>query len=67
MYPQIVRSKRFDSLIIGTSTSRLLDPELLDRLFHVRLANLAMDSTMAWEQKTMLDLFLRVRSGRRNS
>ena len=60
MYPQIVRSKRFDSLIIGTSTSRLLDPELLDRLFQVRVANLAMDSTMAWEQKTMLDLFLRV-------
>jgi hypothetical protein len=59
MYPQIVRSKRFDSLIIGTSTSRLLDPELLDRLFHVRIANLAMDSAMAWEQKTMLDLFLR--------
>jgi hypothetical protein len=59
MYPQIVRSKRFDSLIIGTSTSRLLDPQLLDRLFHVRIANLAMSSGMAWEQKTMLDLFLR--------
>jgi hypothetical protein len=59
MYPQIVRSRRFDSLIIGTSTSRLLDPELLDRLFHVRFANLAMSSGMAWEQKTMLDLWLR--------
>lgn len=59
MYPQIVRSKRFDSLIIGTSTSRLLDPELLDRSFHVRFANLAMSSAMAWEQKTMLELFLR--------
>ena len=58
MYPQIVRSRRFDSLIIGTSTSRLLDPESLDRLFHVRIANLAMSSGMAWEQKTMLDLFL---------
>ena len=41
MYPQIVRSKRFDLLIIGTSTSRLLDPQLLDRLFHVRIANLS--------------------------
>ena len=59
MYPQIVRSKRFDSLIVGTSTSRLLDPHLLDQLFHVRLANLAMDSATAWEQKTMIDLFLR--------
>jgi hypothetical protein len=59
MYPQVVRSKRFDSLIVGTSTSRLLDPQLLDRLFDVHIANLAMDSAMAWEQKTMLDLFLR--------
>lgn len=59
MYPQIVRSKRFDSLIIGTSTSRLLDPELLDKSFHVRFANLAMSSGMAWEQQAMLDLFLR--------
>jgi len=59
MYPQIVRSKRFDSLVIGTSTSRLLDPQVLDRSFHVRFANLAMSSAMAWEQKTMLDLFVR--------
>jgi hypothetical protein len=59
MYPQIVRSKRFDSLVIGTSTSRLLDPKLLDKDFQVRFANLAMSDAMAWEQKTMLDLFLR--------
>ncbi len=59
MYPQIVRSKRFDSLILGSSTSRLLDPERLDRPFHARFANLAMDSATAWEQQTMLDLFLR--------
>ena len=26
MYPQIVRSGRFDSLLIGTSTARLVDP-----------------------------------------
>lgn len=59
MYPQIVRSKRFDSLVIGTSTSRLLDPELLDGLFHVRFANLSMAASKAWEQKTMLNFFLR--------
>jgi hypothetical protein len=59
MYPQVVRSKQFDSLIVGTSTSRLLDPELLDKLFHVRFANLAMDSARAWEQQEMVDLFLR--------
>jgi len=60
MYPQIVRSRRFDSLVIGTSTSRLIDPELLDQLFHVRFANLAMSSATAWEEQKMLDLFLRV-------
>ncbi len=27
MYPQIVRSGAYDSVVIGTSTSRLLDPE----------------------------------------
>jgi len=59
MYPQIVRSGRFDSLIIGTSTSRLIDPERLDHSFHARFANLAMDSATAWEQQAMLDLFLR--------
>ncbi len=59
MYPQIARSRRFDSLVIGTSTSRLLDPEELDRLFNVRFANLAMSSATAWEQRAMLDLFIR--------
>jgi len=59
MYPQIVRSRRFDSLVLGTSTSRLLDPNLLDQKFHAQFANLAMSSARAWEQMAMLDLFLR--------
>lgn len=59
MYPQVVRSKRFDSLIIGTSTSRLLDPEILDREFHVHFANLAFYSGTPWEQTRMLDYFVR--------
>lgn len=59
MYPQIVRSQHFDSLIVGTSTSRLLDPELLGKKFGVRLANLAMDAATAWEQNAMLDYFRR--------
>jgi hypothetical protein len=37
MYAQIVRSRRFDSLILGTSTSALLDPALLSKKFGVRL------------------------------
>jgi hypothetical protein len=59
MYPQIVRSKRFDSLVIGTSTSRLLDPQQLNQLFGARFANLAMSDARAWEQHAVLDLFLR--------
>jgi hypothetical protein len=59
MYPQIVRSRRYDSLIIGTSTSRLLNPELLDKPFGVRFANMAMNAMTAWEQMQMVDLFIR--------
>jgi len=59
MYPQIVRSRRFDSLVIGTSTSRLLDPEQLNQLFHVTFANLAMSDARAWEQHAILDFFVR--------
>jgi hypothetical protein len=59
MYPQVVRSKRFDSLVVGTSTSRLLDPELLNRTFNAHFANLAMDSATAWEQQEMINYFLR--------
>lgn len=58
MYPQVVRSGRFDSLVVGTSTSRLLDPEILNAEFGAKFANLAMDSATAWEQKTMADYFI---------
>jgi hypothetical protein len=56
-YPKIVRSGEFDSIIVGTSTSRLLDPEILDPLFQARFANLAMNSMSAWEQSRMIEYF----------
>ncbi len=59
MYPQIVRSKAFDSLVIGTSTSRLLDPQQLDKAFGGRFANLAMNAATAWEQIELAKLSLR--------
>ncbi len=59
MYPQIVRSKAFDSVVIGTSTSRLLDPEQLDKAFGGRFANLAMNAATAWEQTELAKLYLR--------
>ncbi|MGL5115348.1 MAG: hypothetical protein ACRC7G_09050 [Beijerinckiaceae bacterium] len=58
MYPQIVRSGRFDSVVIGTSTSRLLDPRQLEEAFGGRFANLAMNAGTAWEQTEMAKLFL---------
>jgi hypothetical protein len=59
MYPQIVRSGRFDGIIVGSSTSRLVDPEILNPGFGRRFANLSMDSMTAWEQQQLVSLFLR--------
>lgn len=56
-FPALARSGRFDSVIIGTSTSRMLRPERLDSLFDGRFANLAMNSATAYEQTQILSLF----------
>jgi hypothetical protein len=58
-YPQIVRSKRFDSLIVGSSTARLIDPQQLNGPFEARFANLSMNAMTAWEQMAMARYFLR--------
>ncbi len=57
-YPSIVRSGRFDSIVIGTSTSRLLRPAALEELFGGHFANLAMDAATAWEQYRLAQFFL---------
>ena len=59
MYPQVIRSRKFNAIVTGTSTVRLLDPAILDEEFGARFANLAMNSATAWEQAQILDLFLR--------
>lgn len=61
LYPSVVRSGRYDSLVIGTSTSRLLDPEKLNAALGGHFANLAMNSATAWEQIQILDLYRRER------
>ena len=58
-YPQIVRSRRFDSLIVGSSTARLVDPQQLNAPFGARFANLSMDAMTAWEQMELVQYFLR--------
>lgn len=56
-YPSIVRQSAYDSIVIGTSTSRLLDPSLLDAAFGGWFANLSMNSAMAWEQYQLAKLY----------
>ena len=57
--PALARSQSFDSAVIGSSSSRLLRPAVLDALFGGRFANLAMNAATAWEQSRMLALFTR--------
>ncbi|AXY22211.1 hypothetical protein CD178_01434 [Komagataeibacter saccharivorans] len=57
--PALARNPRFDSVVIGTSTSRLMQPALLDRAFDARFLNMAMNSASPWEQARELDMFLR--------
>lgn len=57
MYPQILRTGRYDSIVVGTSTSRLLDPAALGRALGGHFASLA--STTAWEQVRIIDYFRR--------
>ena len=59
MYPQIVRSRRFDAALFGTSTVRLLDPDRLNAVLGVRFANLGLNAGTPWEQMQLADLFLR--------
>lgn len=59
MYPQLARSRQFDSAVFGTSTARLLDPILLDRKLGGRFANLAINAGTPWEQLQLATLFLR--------
>ena len=56
-YPAIARSGLYDSIVIGTSTSRLLRPAAFQSAFGGHFANLAMDDSAAWEQYRMASLF----------
>jgi len=61
-FPMLARdTERFDSAIAGTSTTRLLRPEVLNPLFDARFANLSMNSGTAWEQSEILRLFAQAR------
>ena len=57
-FPALAREDRFNAILIGTSTARLMRPDRLDPLLHVNMANLAMNSATAWEQSRLLMLYL---------
>jgi hypothetical protein len=59
MYPQILRTGRFDSAVVGTSTIRALDPAALDSALGGHFADLALPSETAWEQVQFIDYFRR--------
>lgn len=57
--PALARDPRFDSVILGTSTSRLMQPAVLDPALGAHFLNMAMNSASPWEQARELDVFLR--------
>ena len=58
-YPELARERRFDSVIMGDSASRLFKPGILDPAVDARFVNLAMVRGFAYEQSKLLDVFLR--------
>ncbi len=58
-FPALARSERFDSAVVGTSTSRLLRPAELNAAFDAKFVNLAMNAATAYEQSRILEVFLR--------
>jgi hypothetical protein len=59
VYPQIARSGRYDGVVFGTSTVRLLDPKKLQELFGGQFANLGINGGTPWEELQLVELFLR--------
>jgi hypothetical protein len=57
--PDIVRSGRHDSFIVGTSTVNSINPEWLEAAFGGRFANVAIHGATPYEQTRVLDLVLR--------
>lgn len=56
-YPAVAKNGAFDSLVIGTSTTRLLNPDILDSEFDTKFVNLSMNSATAYEQYKIYELF----------
>jgi hypothetical protein len=57
-FPMLARDPQFDSAVLGTSTSRLFRPALLNPMLDAHFANLAMNSATAYEQSRIFEVFL---------
>ena len=57
--PAVVRTRAFDSIVVGTSSSKLLNPAWLEQAFGGRFANIALNDGRAWEEYQLAQLFLR--------
>jgi hypothetical protein len=55
----IIRSRRYDSFIVGTSTVNAINPAQLEAAFGGRFANVAVHGATPYEQMRVLDLVLR--------
>ncbi len=58
-YPAVARDQRFDSAVVGTSTTRLLEPAALNKTLGGRFANLSMNSATFYEQARLFEVFRR--------
>lgn len=58
-FPALAINQKFDSAIIGTSTSRPLQPQILDKAFHTHFVNLSMNASTPWEQEKIFNLFIK--------
>lgn len=56
-YPAIARNTKYDSLVIGTSTSRLFQPSVLNKGLESQFAVLSMNSAMTYEQVAIFKQF----------
>jgi hypothetical protein len=57
--PAIVRGRRYDSFIVGSSTVHSLDPRRFDELLAARFANVSLFASTPYEQTQVLRLIVR--------
>jgi hypothetical protein len=59
MFPQLVRARQAEAVILGTSSVKLIKPELIEAGTGLVTHNLAMNAATPWEQVQLADLIRR--------